>query len=275
MATRISRHLEIARLSPATTSTTWRRRWRPSEHVLEIDPTHTEALASVRSLDGRTEDPRFELRRLRIELARAEGERRVELRLACARIERGQLDDPKAAVATLRQLVAESGADGPGGAPLEALLRETGDWNGLAELIEARAGQLVDSEARVAALEQAVAVYEQHLPDAPVARKEALFRRLLNERPDDVETRRRLLSLYRDAGRYEELAAALRSAIAAPGVSTSRSGTSLEAELARVLALALGRDAEAAELLAARPGRDAEGEADALLARAPRRLEAR
>src|SRR5204863_2420788 len=121
------------------------------ERVLAIEPGSDAALEGVRSLAG-AEDPRFELRRLRIELPRANPERRVEIHLAAARLERGPLADPAAAIATLRTLIEETGPDGSGYEPLAALLRERGDFSALVDLIdlvEARAGRLADPAARV------------------------------------------------------------------------------------------------------------------------------
>ena len=125
---------------------------------------------------------RSELRRLRIELPRADKIRRAEIQLACARIERVQLDDPEAALVTLRALVEETGADGPGYEPLVALLREREAWSELVDLTEARAGRLGDATARATIIAEAVKLAELHGDAASVPRTERLYRRLLEAR---------------------------------------------------------------------------------------------
>jgi tetratricopeptide (TPR) repeat protein len=247
---RLGRWLEIARLSrdhlddPESALTSYAR-------VLEIDAANAEALEGVRSLGDKADNPRFELRRLRVELPRAEGARRVEIQLACAAIERGKLDDDDAAMETLRQLVAETGAAGPGFEPLAQMLRERGAWDELADRMEARAAALAEAPARIAALEEAVVVCDEHLPagaQATIDRKERLYKRLLAERPGDADTRRWLLSLYREAARHEELARLLEETLAGDAVDDEERRLS-EWELARVLSLALGRPADAGRVL--------------------------
>src|SRR5207249_12080518 len=120
--------------------------------VLEVEPGNEEALEGVRSLTEGTIDPTLELRRMRIELARASRERRVEIQLACAALQEEQLDDPDGAIATLRALnqeSAESGGDWPGFEPLARLFRERQAWGELVDLIEARAAVLTDRAARI------------------------------------------------------------------------------------------------------------------------------
>ena len=252
-AARVPRWLEIARLS--------RERLGDAEtalatfaQVLEIDPTNEEASAGVRSLTEGVIDPALEMRRLRIELRRATPERRVEIHLELARIQEQQLDDLDGAIATLRALIQETTADGPGYGPLARLLRAKKSWSELIDLIEARAAALVDPEARISALESAVAECDEHPTAATTPRRERLFRQLLEARPTDVALRRRLLSLYRGEGRFPELAELLRASCAAlPPKDEERAR--YEAELARILDRALGRLDEAEALLQARAKR--------------------
>lgn len=245
---RTGRWLEIARIS--------RERLADPESalsayasVLQVEPANEEAAEGVRSLTEGPIEPSLELRRLRLELARAEGERRVEIRLACARIQEEQLDDPAGAVETLRELVGETGPAGPGYEPLARLLREQTAWTELVDLIEARAGAIEDPAARVLAIEEAIAAAEDHASVVPVARRETLYRRLLAERPGDMEPRRRLLSVFREAGRLEDLAAFLEETLAGTTVDGEERGW-IEAERIRVLDRGLGRTGEAEKLLA-------------------------
>ena len=158
---RVPRLLEIARLSreeladPEAALTAYAQ-------VLELDPANEEAAQGVRSLTEGHIEPSLELRRLRLELVRATGERRAEILLSCARLHEEQLDDAPAAVAALRELTGETGAAGPAFAPLERLLRAAGSWADLVELLEARAGALSDPGPRLETLEQAIAVCEDH-----------------------------------------------------------------------------------------------------------------
>jgi tetratricopeptide (TPR) repeat protein len=255
-AGKISRWLEIARLSRDALAD-YEAALTSYARVLEADPQNEEAAAGVRSLAEVAENPRFELRRLRIELPRAAAERRVEIQLACARIERQQLDDGDAARETLRALVAETGPDGAGYEPLAAALRERGDWSELVDLVEARADKSEDRAARVVALEEAMHICEEHLDAAPLERKERIYRALLDQRPGDAATRRWLLALYRDAGRYPDLGRLLEQSLAAmdkkrgldPDDEAER--RLFEEELARVLDHALDQRDKAASVLAA------------------------
>src|SRR5262249_24369258 len=121
-AGRIARLLEIARISRdslgdlETAPATW-------AELLDLDPQNPDALAGLRSLSGRSREPAVELGRVRIELGRAEGERRPELLLAAADTQRTRLDDPAGAIASLRVLQQATGAAGPAYAPLADLLR--------------------------------------------------------------------------------------------------------------------------------------------------------
>ncbi|MCC6997813.1 MAG: hypothetical protein IT370_24565 [Deltaproteobacteria bacterium] len=277
---RIERELEIARLSreklqdPETALATY-------AHILDLAPDNEEALAGVRSLTTGQVDPSLELRRLRIELGRATGPRRIEIRLSMARLQREQLDDPMGAITTLRELCNEAGADGPGFAPLSDLLRAQSQWSDLTDLIEARADVLEERAARVAAFEQAIKVCDEHPTATSAESKERLCRRLLEERPEDGDNRRQLLSLYRTGARYPELADLLGRTLARQLETDAEPSevADTEWELARVLDKALGKLADAEATLAARTKRLSGGAAgdedmETLLARASLELRA-
>src|SRR5262249_17874773 len=130
--------------------------------ILEEDAQNPDALAGVRSLTAGSIPRALELRRLRIELGRATGARRIELQLACARLQKEDLDDAEGALSTLRTLVAESGPDGAGFEPLVQLLTSKGTWGELCDLLEARATAATAPKARGEYLERAVAIAEEH-----------------------------------------------------------------------------------------------------------------
>ncbi|NMC71036.1 MAG: hypothetical protein GYA57_13360, partial [Myxococcales bacterium] len=263
-AARVPRWLEIARLSrehladPETALAAYAQ-------VMEADPANEEAAQGVRSLTEGPIEPPLELRRLRLELAHATPERRAEILLTCARIQEEQLDDPPGAIATLRELLAETGPGGPAFEPLSRLLREQQAWLELIDLLEARAAALPETAARLAALEATIQVAHEHPEVATPEVRERLYRKLLADRPGDMEVRRQLLSVYRDAGRQAELVDALRETLAQlPAGSADNERQWLESQLVRALDLGLGQLAEAEALLNERLKRAPDDE-DALL----------
>lgn len=253
-AERVALELEIARLSHSklgdaeTALTTYAR-------ILDTDPQSPDALAGVRSLTDGSIPPALELRRLRIELQRAAGPRRVELQLACARLQRDDLDDTEGALATLRALVAESGPDGAGFEPLVQLLTAKEAWGELVDLLESRAAVLSGPQARIECLERAVSLGEEHAVAVGEARRERLYRQLLALRTDDEDLRWRLLRLVRDAERYSDLAdelSRLTAHTSGPGgVIDERSRRFFESEYVRVLDRRLERSADAEAILTA------------------------
>lgn len=249
-AERVALELEIASLSHTklgdaeTALTTYAR-------ILDTDPHNPDALAGVRSLTDGSIPAALELRRLRIELQRAAGPRRVELQLACARLQRDELDDTEGALVTLRALVAESGPDGAGFEPLVQLLTAKEAWGELTELLESRAAVLTGPQARIECLERAVALGEEHAQAVGDARRERLYRQLLALRSDDEDLRWRLLRLVRDAERYSDLAEELGRLTAQSSGLDERSRRFFESEYVRVLDRRLERSADAEALLAA------------------------
>ena len=189
---RVERWLEIARISrdklsdPETALATYAQ-------ILEVEPGNEEALAG-RALAHRGAD-RSDARAAAAADRAAARQRRAARRdpARVGQLREEQLDDLDGARATLRALVEETGAAGPGFEPLARVLRMQKAWAELVDLIEARAAVLTDGAGRVAALEQAFAVCDEHPQAAPLERKERLYRRMLEERPGDEETRRRLL----------------------------------------------------------------------------------
>lgn len=255
-AERIAIQLEIAALSQEklgdaeTALSTYAQ-------ILDVDPQNAAALDGIRALTAGTIPPALELRRLRIELARASGQQRIDMLLSCARLQRDDLDDPEGAMQTLRVLLGETGPTGPGYEPLSLALRTRGAWAELAELIESRANAAELGEAQAEILGQAIALAEEHTAAVPAAQRERLYRALLLLRPEDDELRWRLLRLLRDGGRYQELADEL-AGLAAPTRHAFADAQSLrffENELTRLLDLRLGRSAHAEARLTTRAER--------------------
>jgi tetratricopeptide (TPR) repeat protein len=237
---RRERMLEIASLSrdklgdSGTALQVWSK-------LLDLSAEDPAALQGIQSLTGGEMEPALELERLRIELTRSAGARRVEIQLACAKLQEVQLDDAAGAIATLRGLVAESGAAGAGYEPLAALLTKSGQFGELSDLMEQRSTALGEVRAKLDLLEQAVTLADQH-HEVPADRRERVYRALLAASPSHAEARRRLMHLYRSQGRYEELEKLLAAGEGWPAVS----------ERVRVLDRMLNKSAEAESLLAAR-----------------------
>jgi len=270
---RVARSLEIAQISraeladPETALATYAQ-------VLDVDAANAEALAGIRSLTEGVVDPQLEVRRLRIELGRTQGPRRVEILTRCAEIQAQQLDDEDAAITSLRQLVDETGTDGPGFGPLSAAYEKAKRWGDLSDLLEQRAQKITDPAAQLTELERAVALLDAH-PEAGAERRERIYRALLDRRPTDASTRRRLLGLYRSSARHAELVGLLEESLkqlSGKGHSDGEELRLVEDELVRLL-ITLGRQAEAGKLLEARLGRDP-GDVETLLGLATLSLQA-
>ena len=225
--------------------------------ILELDAQNAAALEGIRALTAGNIPPALELRRLRIELSRATGDARVAMLLACARLQREALDDPEGALKTLRELLAETGASGPGYEPLSQALRARGAWGELVELMEGRAADTETAEGRIEILTQAILLSEEHTNAVGQAQRERLYRALLLLQPEDNELRWRLLRLLRDGGRYQELADELAglAALTRHASSDAQSLRFFENELTRLLDLRLNRTPNAEARLTTRSER--------------------
>ena len=254
-ATLLERQLEIATISRDRLSDP-ERALATYATVLELDPASAPALDGIASLTGGAMTPELEVRRLRLELGRADADRRVELTLRVATLYETTLDDRGSAITALRDLVRESGAGGPAFAPLRRLLEAEGAWVDVVELLEAHA-TAVEGEARARALDDALAIAEAHLREVGIERCERLCRRLVEARPDDVEARRRLHSLLREGNRWAELADRLEESLKRLGdpeddddVQREERGL-VESELSHLLERNLGKPGDAGALLLA------------------------
>jgi tetratricopeptide (TPR) repeat protein len=215
--------------------------------VLDRDPQNAEAAQGLAGLTADITDPHLELRRMRVDLARAPKEERVGKLLAIATLLEERLEDKDQAIDTLRLLVGETGPSAEGFAPLARLYRETARWADLAQLLEDRADGEAEAAARLARLDEALAVCHQHLLQPPFDRQERLYRKVLKDRAADRDVRNRLARLLRGAGRWADLDDVLRAGIAVSTDAEER--FELRRELARVLDLSLGGGAAAETVL--------------------------
>jgi golgin subfamily B member 1 len=257
---RDGRWLEIARIS--------QQKLRDPEEalaafaeVLDRDSQNDEAAKGLAGLTADITDPHLELRRMRVDLARAPKDERPGKLLAIATLLEQRLEDRDQAIDTLKLLVGETGPRAQGFEPLSRLYRETGRWADLAQLLEDRADAEESVADRLQRLDEALAVCHQHLPVPPwgtpgagegeastvVARHERLYRKVLKDRPADRDVRNRLARVLRGAGRWADLDDVLREGIKV-GVDAEER-FELRRELARILDLALGGGAAAEAVL--------------------------
>ncbi len=245
--------------------------------VLEIDATNSLALEGIASLTGGAMTPELESRRLRLELMRADEQSRTTLTLRIAALHDEKLEDRHGAITVLEQLVESTGAAGPGYEPLRRLYEKDKAWKELVDLFERHAAA-TEGEVRVQALSDALTLAEAHPTEAGMERKERLCRLLVEARPDDAEARRRLLSLLRESGRFEELADRLEETLRKLGepedddMDTHELRGLLEAELVQLIERKLGKPGDAGALLLAQIERRPSNRPEALLELAGLRL---
>jgi tetratricopeptide (TPR) repeat protein len=254
---RVPRLLEIARISeqcladPESALETYGM-------ILELDPENAEARQGMNGLVLSITEPGLRLRWLRMELRNAAPERATELRLDIARIQEEDMDDPAAAVETLRGLVADTGPDGPGFVHLRRLLVKSQSWKDLVLLLQAKAEASSDRAAQRASLEEAIALFHEHLADGEDALRESLYRSMLRLEPGNREIAILLARLLRRTGRFEELCALLQARLE-HGAPADRVADLYELAQVQALNLQRGPDAEASwqRILELRP--DEEG----------------
>jgi tetratricopeptide (TPR) repeat protein len=241
-ADRVPRLLEIAAISE--------QHLRDSEaaleaygEVLEHAPQNEMAITGLEGLVLSITEPSLRLRWLNMELKNADEQRVIALRLEAAQIQQEDLGDLSGAIRTLRQVVDEYGADGPGFEPLARLIEEKKDWLELVLLWQRRAADSKELTVQIDALDRALALAHQHLGEQESELLEELYRRVLELRPGDRDAALRIGRLLRQAGRDEELADLLDQR--AKGTSDTLVRRAALYDSARIRALKLGQQAEA------------------------------
>ena len=207
--------------------------------ILELDPGHDAARTGLKGLVVSITEPSMRIRWLRMELKSAADAHASELRLEIANIQEQDLEDRDGAIATLRDLVQETGPKGPGFEPLSRLLRQTERWKGLVLLLESASELLDQRKEQLAALDEAIDIYHEHTATIEAELGEKLYRSLLQQRPHDLGIRVRLARTLRQQGRFEELADLLEQSI--EYIQQTEPRISSLHELGRVNALNLGR----------------------------------
>ncbi|MCK5799258.1 MAG: hypothetical protein KAI47_18830, partial [Deltaproteobacteria bacterium] len=211
---RIPQLIEIARVSQENLND-------PEEalsafgRVLEIATDHAEARAGLEGLVSSITEPSLRKRWLQMQLATAVGDQAVALHLEIAEILEKELEDAGGAISELNTLIesTEEGAAGEGFSPLARLLGERQRHEELVRLLQARSEKLEDPKEKLDALDEAIALSHDKLPDSHDDLREELYRAVLDLRPDDHDIRVRLARHLREAGRFEELVTLLESTL--------------------------------------------------------------
>jgi len=171
--------------------------------------------------------------------------RRATLLVRRGRLLSGPLERAGEGVAAFREALALLPDDPNARAALRAALEQMGDWHAYLDELHLQL-QASPSDERVALLERAVAIAEEHLsPDAALPWLE----RLRVERSDDADVVKRIAEVHRRAGRPEALLRALEAQAALTSDNDQR--RELELEVAQVLERDLGSPARALAALEA------------------------
>lgn len=226
--------------------------------VLEIDPSHDDALRALDRLA--TEGERWaelaDVLRQRIE--RASGTEARELTLRLADLLRTKLDDPEGALEAYARVLEDEPSRGEAIAGLEAIAgidgfgpraalhlerayEASGEHEKLAEILRTRLEATEDEEER-RELRLRLAELAGSLGDAEGA-YEALEAAFL-DRPEDIELWDRLAAAAEAAGKHESLAAAFATAIEAGDLS-DHDASALAGRVAEIYDVVLGRPSDA------------------------------
>lgn len=213
--------------------------------VLEADPDNEVARSRIYSIVQRLDDAKLRLAFLRVELARAEEDERIELELQIAELQRTRLDDDAGAVETLRALNERAGITSVGFEPLVELLAETGDDRGRILLLLERADAESGHEQKLSryreALDESV-----RCDDLSEEEREKILRSLLDLEPDNVVLHRQYAQLLRTAERFDALCVLLGET--AEKVEDDVERREVQKERARLLFANLNRAPEAVEV---------------------------
>jgi len=176
---------------------------KPLEQILSIDPRDADAIAQLKDLYGRRRAWRqlFEVSRREADLL--EGPRRRDAVVELARLAAEKLSSPAESIALWREALALD-RNAPGALDaLEKLTEREKDYAGLADVLERRAEEAGDPEARVNVLMKLGAVYGERLSDP--AKSIDAWRRVLAAKPGHPKAMRVLRDAYTAAGDWDTL----------------------------------------------------------------------
>mgnify|MGYP000860178134 CR=1 FL=1 len=212
--------------------------------VLDQDPGNRGALEGLESIARETADAGalgLWLSR-RAEVATLMPERRATL-LELAGVQQGPLNDPAAAIETLRGLLETDPQCAEAWQRLEELYVSTNRWEDLASLYEQQADASVSREEKVAALKKAAGVRESRLEDSAAAVQ--LLRRILDVDESNTYAFFRLGELLESANDAAGLAELLAARLAHSAGTAEQ--VDLHARVGTLWTTRLGDDARALE----------------------------
>ncbi|HEY8074695.1 MAG TPA: tetratricopeptide repeat protein, partial [Labilithrix sp.] len=173
--------------------------------ALDFDP---ENIDLVRAVEEMTRAPGRERDRIEVlrRLAKLEGdpEKKRELTREAVEIAENALADSKLAETVLRDLLKENEADAWAAAELTRLREEAGDHAEVVELLLKRADAEGDGEKAIALRHRAADVAAEKLGDRD--RAIGLYEQILEQEPGDKRAQDRLVALYAELGKFDQLA---------------------------------------------------------------------
>jgi len=171
--------------------------------AIALDPSADEAYERTAAL-YRKNQAWAELAQVRQQQAAASTNpaRARDLRAEAAAVLHERLGDAGGAEAILRGVVDEDPANPVANESLEKILAEKGDWNGLAELLEARAGG-EEGDQRADTLVHIAEVYEDRLDD--LDRAEVRYESVAASHPTHLPALKGLERIYARKGKHQEL----------------------------------------------------------------------
>jgi tetratricopeptide (TPR) repeat protein len=176
---------------------------KPLEQILAIDPRDADAIAQLKDLYGRRRAWRqlFEVSRREADML--DGTRRRDAVVELARLAAEKLSSPVESIALWREAL-ELDRNTPGALDaLEKLTEREKDYAGLADVLERRAEEAGDADAKVSVLMKLGAVYGERLNDP--ARSIDAWRRVLAVKPGHPKAMRVLRDAYTAAGEWDTL----------------------------------------------------------------------
>ncbi len=176
---------------------------KPLEQVLALDPTNRDAIERLKELYARRRAWRslFDVSRREADLLSGTARRDAVIELA--RIAMDKMSSPTEAIKLWREAVSLD-AKTPGALDaLEKLTEREKDYKGLVEVLERRADETVDPEAKIAVLAKLGVVYSERLEDT--AGGISAWKRVLETRPGYPKAMRVLRDAYTQSGQWDAL----------------------------------------------------------------------
>ncbi len=178
---------------------------KPLEQILTIDPTDTDAIHELKDLytKRRAWRPLYDVLRREVETLGGDGRRDAYVELAKLAAEK--LNSAAEAIANWREAVAIDPRTPGALDALEKLTERERDYAGLAQVLEQRAQDALDSETRANILMKLGAVYGERLNDT--AKCIDAWKRVLEVKPGFPKAQRVLRESFSAAGDWDALEA--------------------------------------------------------------------